>query len=264
MSRAASFETFARLGFAARGLIYLAIAYLAIRGGQNAGSSDVLKSMADGGGGRLVLFVIALGLLAYGAWRCLDAAQDLEGEGDGPKGLGARLGKALSGVGHVVLGLLAAALALGLMHQGGGGNEGSDKAAGWVMDLPAGGFLLQLTAIGFMLGGLLQGWSAYRLRFLKQLEPRAASRAWVKWSGRLGYAARGVVFFLIGVLLWRAAGNHDPEQAGGMGEALASLSRSNRLILAAGLGLFGVFNLVQALYRRITNPHVLSRLRMAR
>lgn len=256
------FETFTRLGFAARGVLYLLIAYLAIAAGRNTGSSDVMRTLADGGASRLVLGLIALGLLAYGAWRCLEAAMDLEGAGDGAKGAVARLAHGGSGIAHVVLGLLAAGLALGLVGQGGGGGgEGADKATGFVMDLPGGGGLLRLVAVGFMLGGLAQGWSAYRLKFLKQLDARAAQQAWVKWSGRLGYIARGVVFILIGLLLWGAAGSGNPGQAGGMGEALGSLSGTHRLLVALGLGLFGVFSLVQAAYRRITNPHVLQRVR---
>ena len=258
MNAVPRFETLTRLGFAARGVLYGLIAYLAIAAGRNAGSSDVLRSMADGGAGRLVLALIALGLLAYGAWRCLEAAQDLEGAGDGAKGAVVRLGHGLSGVVHVALGLLAAGLVFGLVGQG--GSDGADTATGWVMDLPAGDLLVRLLAAGFVLGGLAEGWAAYRLKFLKQLESRAAGRPWVKWVGRLGYIARGIVFILIGVLLWRAAGAHNPGEAGGVGEALGSLSGTSRSAVAAGLGLFGVFSLVQAVYRRITNPHVLRRL----
>lgn len=259
MDAVPKFETLTRLGFAARGVLYGLIAYLAIAAGRNAGSSDVLRSMADGGAGRLVLGLIALGLLAYGAWRCLEAAQDLEGAGDGAKGAMVRLGHALSGVVHIALGLLAGGLVFGLVGQGGGG-DGADTAAGWVMDLPAGDILVRLLAVGFVLGGLAEAWAAYRLKFLEQLDGRAARRPWVKWVGRLGYIARGIVFILIGVLLWQAAGAHNPGQAGGVGEALGSLSGTSRSAVAAGLGLFGVFSLVQALYRRITNPHVLRRL----
>ncbi len=251
-------ETFTRLGFAARGLLYILIAYLAIVVGRNVGSTDVLRSMDEGGMSRVVLAFIALGLLAYGAWRCLEATMDLEGAGGGAKGAVTRLGHGLSGVAHVMMGFLAIGLVLGLVGAGGSG-EGADKATGRVMSLPAGGFLLHLIGLGFILGGLAEAWSAYRLKFLKQLDTHVASRSWVRWVGRLGYIARGVVFILIGLLLWKAAGSHSPEQAGGVGEALGSLSRNNRLVVAAGLGFFGIFSLVQAAYRRITNPHLLNR-----
>jgi hypothetical protein len=260
MNAVPRFETFTRLGFAARGVLYILIAYLAIAAGRNADSTDVLRSMAEGGASRLVLGLIALGLLAYGAWRCLEAAMDLEGAGPGAKGAATRLGHGMSGVAHGVMGLLAAGLALGVVGSDGGGGQGADKATGLVMTLPAGGLLLRLVAVGFILGGLAEGWSAYRLKFLEQLDPRAAARPWVRWVGRLGYIARGIVFILIGLLLWKAAGAHNPDQAGGVGEALGSLSGTHRIMVAGGLGFFGMFSLVQAVYRRITNPHVLHRL----
>jgi hypothetical protein len=254
------FETLTRLGFAARGALYLMIAYLAIETGRNTGSSGALRTLAQGGASQVALFVIAVGLLAYGAWRCAEAALDLEGAGDDAKGLGARALHGLSGVVHVLLGLLALGLTFGLVGPGGGGGGGEDTATGWLLGLPGGEVLLRVIALGFMLGGLAQGWSAYRLKFLKQLEPQAAGKSWVRWVGRLGYAARGVVFVLIGVLLWRAAAAHDPQQAGGVGEALGSLSGWPQVLVALGLGLFGVFSIVQALYRRITDPKVLQRL----
>lgn len=252
------FETLTRLGFAARGVLYLLIAYLAIAAGRNSDSSDVMRSMADGGGSRLVLGLIALGLFAYGAWRTLSAAYDLEGAGRNGKGAIARAGQALSGAVHIVMGLFAAGLALGVLASGAGG-ETSDKAAGWLMDLPGGELMLRLLALAFMLGGLFQAWSAYRLKFLEQLDGRAARQAWIRWVGRLGYIARGVVFVLIGVLLWRAAGAHAPSRAGGLAEALDTLSGASRLVVAAGLGMFGAFSLVQAVYRRITSPDVVRR-----
>ncbi|HEY8616229.1 DUF1206 domain-containing protein [Phenylobacterium sp.] len=253
-------ETLTRLGFAARGVLYLTIAWLAIEAHRTTGSAGALRSMAGGGMSRVALAVIALGLLAYGAWRCAEGLLDLEGAGDGAKGALVRLVHGTSGVLHLVLGLLAGALALGMSGAGAGGGGGADSATGWVLGLPGGGLILRLAALGFMAGGLAQGWSAYRLKFLKQLDPPAAGRPWIKWIGRLGYLARGVVFVLIGWLLWRAASASDPQQAGGVGEALASLSGWMRVAVAGGLGLFGVFSIVQAAYRRITDPHVLSRL----
>jgi len=101
---------------------------------------------------------------------------------------------------------------------------------------------------------------AVRLRFLKHIEPAAASKPWVKWVGRLGYLARGVVFVLVGLSFWRAGAAEAPGAAGGTGEALGSLSATSLAIVAAGLVLFGLFSFVQAIYRRITDPQVIERL----
>lgn len=267
------FETFTRLGFAARGLLYILMGYLAIEAGRSLGTSDVLRALAGGGPSRVVLGLTGLGLLAYGAWRLAEAALDLEGSGQGLKGRAVRAGHGLSGLTHILLGLLALGLTFGVgvdgagggagAGAGGGGSQGAQTATAWLLGLPAGDWLVRLIAAGFIAGGLGEWLQAYRLGFLKQLDPRARGRAWVKWSGRLGYAARGVLFVLAGVFFWRAAATENPAQAGGLGEALGSLSGWAQLLVAAGLVLFGVFSLLQAAYRRITNPQVVERLKGA-
>jgi hypothetical protein len=259
MNRLTNLETFTRLGFAARGVLYILVGYLAISAGRELSSSGVLRHLADGGFSQLLLGIMALGLLAYGAWRIAEAALDLEGHGGKAKGVVARGGHALSGATHLLLGLLALGLALGLM-KAGGGQDGAQTATAWVLGLPGGEMILRLIALGFIAGGLAQIYSAYRLDFLKQLDGRACRLEAVKWSGRLGYAARGIVFAIVGVFLWRAGAAHDPGQVAGTGEALASLSGWQHLLVAVGLFLFGVFSLVQAVYRRITNPDVVARL----
>jgi hypothetical protein len=262
------FETFTRLGFAARGLLYILMGYLAIEAGRSLGTSDVLRTMAGGGLTRVVLGLVGLGLLAYGAWRLAEAALDLEGSGEGLKGKAVRAGHGGSGLVHVLLGLLALGLTFGIgTGEGGGGagggGGGAQTATAWLLGLPAGEWLVRLIAAGFVVGGLGEWLQAYKLGFLKQLDERARGRAWVKWTGRLGYAARGVLFILAGVFYWRAAATENPQAAGGLGEALGALSGWAQLLVAAGLVLFGVFSLVQALYRRITNPQVVERLRGA-
>ena len=68
-------------------------------------------------------------------------------------------------------------------------------------------------------------------------------------------AARGVVFGLIGLFLIQAALQHNPEQAGGLDEALQALARQGhgRLLLgvvAVGLVAYGSYMLLIAWYRR--------------
>ncbi len=77
--------------------------------------------------------------------------------------------------------------------------------------------------------------------------------------GRLGFAARGVVFLVIGGFLGLAAVRSNSAQVKGLGGALETLSDQPHgsallALVAAGLLAFGVFGLVQALYRRIDAP----------
>lgn len=258
MGSIARFETLTRLGFAARGLTYILIGWLALRLGQAAGASDALATLADGGAGRLLLILVAVGLLAYGAWRLLEAALDIEGAGSDAKGSAIRIGHALSGVAHLFLAFTAFELALG--SSTGDDGETARAATSWVLTLPAGSILVRLAAAALIAAGAYQVVQAAQLRFLKQIEPQAASKPWVKWVGRLGYLARGVVFVLVGLMLWRA-GSDGAAAAGGTGDAIGALSGTTQALVAAGLIFFGLFSLVQAVYRRITDPQVVERLR---
>jgi hypothetical protein len=63
-----------------------------------------------------------------------------------------------------------------------------------------------------------------------------------------------VVFLFIAYFVSRAAAQHDPSRAGGVDESLQALAAVGRWPLAAvalGLVAYGVYELVNARYRRI-------------
>jgi hypothetical protein len=122
---------------------------------------------------------------------------------------------------------------------------------------------MALVAAALLATGLYQLVKAVRAGFLRHLDGRAARRPWIVWMGRLGYAARGVIFAMIGWFCWKSASNDDASEAGGLREALASMPDTLQLATAAGLLLFGLFSLVEARFRRINDPHVLRRLQAA-
>ena len=79
---------------------------------------------------------------------------------------------------------------------------------------------------------------------------------WARRLGRLGLAARGIVFTVVGVFLIVAAQTVDPHQARGLRGALqASEQQSYGLwvlgMVALGLMAYGVYMLLLARYRRI-------------
>jgi hypothetical protein len=95
---------------------------------------------------------------------------------------------------------------------------------------------------------------------LKSGEMSARERMWANRSGRLGYAARGVVFGVIGVFLVQAALRTDPDQVRSLGGALQTLAHGSfgPYILgtvALGLVAYGAFMFsfmfVMARYRGI-------------
>ena len=251
MDGGAAFEAVTRIGFAARGLVYGLIGYLALKSGRSEDASGIMDEMT-GGGGRLLLAAMAAGFLAYAAWRLLDAWLDPERRGSGAKGLAQRVGAAGSGLVHLGFGVTAALHALG--NRGGGGRDASEEGAATALGLPGGSALLVAAALLLAGIGLVQLGKAWTLSFMRRLGTSGAAHRWVCWLGRGGLAARGVIFLGMALLLWRAAQTHSSGAAGGLGDALQSMPAALQTAVAAGLILFGLFSLAEARYRRIEAP----------
>jgi hypothetical protein len=69
------------------------------------------------------------------------------------------------------------------------------------------------------------------------------------------------VFIIIGWFFLQAGLSSNASEAGGVEEALSSLSGVGFAMVALGLLLFGLFSMIEARFRRINDPNVLSRLR---
>lgn len=245
MDVSARLTTLTRIGFAARGLLYLVIGFLVIATGRAEGPEGALDYLAQGSG-RLLLALMAAGLIAYGLWRFADAALDVERRGDRGKAIVERIAAGVSGVVHLGL----AWQAIGLMRGAPGGQQdGAGEGARTALQLPGGGALLMLIGVILIGVGIFQLVKAVKGGFLRHLEPDIARHDWVKWSGRAGYAARGLVFVIIGFFVLGAGTKERPSEAGGMAEALAWLASPWDVLIALGLIGFGLFSLIEARYR---------------
>lgn len=242
---AAQLTTLTRLGFAARGLIYVAISYLVLSTGRAEDPQGALEYLGQGGG-RILLILMTLGLLAYGLWRLADASFDIERHGSDRSGALERLGAGASGVIHLFLTWQAVRLVQGT---GGASGDGAQEGAQSVLQLPGGGMMLVIAALVLLGVGLYQLVKAAKGSYLKHLEPQIARQPWAKWSGRLGYAARGLVFLITGYFLMNAGLNEQASEAGGMDSALVWLDSPWDTIVAIGLFGFGIFSLIEARYR---------------
>jgi Domain of Unknown Function (DUF1206) len=243
--KAAQLTTLTRLGFAARGLIYLVISYLILTTGRAEDPQGALEYLGRGGG-RILLIVMTLGLLAYGIWRLADAAFDIERHGSDKSGSVERLGAGASGIIHLLLGWQAIKLVQGT---GAASGDGAQDGAQSVLQLPGGGTMLIVAGVVLLGTGLYQLLKAAKGSYLKHLEPQIARKPWAKWSGRIGYAARGFVFLITGFFLASAGLNEQASEAGGMDAALAWLDSPWDMIVAIGLFGFGIFSLIEARYR---------------
>jgi hypothetical protein len=256
-------ETMARIGYGARGVVYCLIGGLALlaafgTGGQTGGSRSALQSVLAQPFGKIWLCLIALGLLGFSAWRIVEAATDADRIGADFKAIAIRAAHVMSGGIYASLAIFALGLALG---QGGGGGE--DQSAqdwsAWLLAQPFGRWLLGAVGVGIAGTGFgfmgKAGWgdvTAY-------LAPPTEVMDWAKLLGRLGFAARGVVFALVGGFLILAALHSNSSEVHGLGGALQTLQEQpfGWIILgvtAGGLFAFGLFGFVQARYRHIAPP----------
>jgi hypothetical protein len=226
----ARLTTLTRVGFATRGLLYLVIAFLVVRAGRAEDPSGALRYLGQGGG-KVLLIIMTTGLLAYSLWRLSDAME--------------RVGAAASGVVHLLLAWQAIRLLRGAASAGDGTREGARTA----LQLPAGGTLIVVAGLILISVGVIQLIKAIKGTFLRHLEPQVAQRVWAQWSGRAGYAARGLVFLISGYSLLKAGFHERADEAGGTAQALSWLSSPIDTVVAAGLFAFGLFSLIEARFR---------------
>ncbi|MBA2541702.1 MAG: DUF1206 domain-containing protein [Deltaproteobacteria bacterium] len=254
-------ERMARVGFVAKGVLYLTIGILSARSAIGAGGrtvTDTHEAMdaLHGTFGRPLLAIIAFGLAGYGLWLIVSAFTDAEHKGHGAKGIAKRIGAAVRGIVHFALAGTAASLVLWQSS----GESHDDKAQHWtarVLDTPGGIFLVWGVALAIGGYGLFQLRKAASKKLTKNLNLERLStrtRQVVMGISRFGVAARGVVFVTIAVLFSRAAMKGDAHEAGSTSASMRELFEFGRwpfVAIAVGVAAYGIYELVEARYRRV-------------
>jgi hypothetical protein len=255
------FQWLARFGFVTRGLLYIVIAWLVIATGRTEDLTGTMEYLSDGIGRGLMIFVVA-GMAGYGLWRVSDAAFGMDSGRHHAKAWRRRIAAGCSGIIYLYLAYKAVRIMLG-DHPG--SSSGAQQNAETALYLPAGDLALGIAAAVLAGAGIVQLWKVWSCSFLHHLD-EAARRPFAKWLGRIGYAARGVIFLTIAWLLTRAALDHSAAEAGGLEQALDALRGPLQFPVAAGLALFGCYSLVEARYRSIHKPpteHVKRKVKQA-
>jgi hypothetical protein len=256
-------ETLARFGYGARGVVYGLVGGLALlaaigSGGQTGGSRSALQTLLSQPFGKFWLVVIALGLFGFCTWRILEALTDADRRGSDMKGMGIRAAHLISGFIYAGLAISALNLALGRGSTGGEDRAAQDWTA-WLMSQPFGQWLVGLIGLAIAGTGLAFIWKAWRGNVTERLSLPTDKRDWIVTLGRMGFAARGVVFLMIGGFLVLAALRASSSEVHGLGGALQALEQQPYgwvllALTALGLFAFGLFGLVQARYRHIDAP----------
>lgn len=253
----------ARAGYAARGVVYLTVGILALQAAltlkRPEDSSGALIAIGDQPFGRVLLGIVAVGLGAWVLWRLFQALADPENRGTNAKGLLKRGSYLVSAFIYGGLAFEAVRMAMGSASGGESGDASADHWTAVAMSQPAGRWIAGAVGVGIVLFGIYELYRAYSADFRRKLDLEGlgeAARKRIVLFGRLGMAARGIVFGIIGWFLVRAALEYDPEAAQGFDTALRTLEEQGYgqyLLGAVAIGLiaYGLFELAEARYRVI-------------
>ncbi len=203
--------------------------------------------------GSVLVGVVIVGLLAFAAWRVLQATRDVDHHGRELKGLVIRGGLLVGGFTYGALAFFALGLLVsGLKSSGGssGGGQAKDLLA-TLLSWDHSNLLVYVVALGIV--HIIKG---YKASFEKYFEADEDVMKYVRPVSRFGLIARGVAFIEIAVLLAVSGSSYQAMHPPGMKDALNGLQDLPAgglvlLIVALGLIAFSVYSFAQAAWRRI-------------
>lgn len=204
-----------------------------------------------------MLWLLVVGLAGYVIWRIVQGVLDPAGHGWSFKGMLTRLGYLVNGLWYGTLALTGVELLTGSPVR-----TGLNSGNNWVSWLLSEAFGRVLVAVGglVMVGiGLLSARRAYTGSFRADLSYNDLGRHaqhLILVVGQVGTAARALTYVLIGVFFVRAAIVVKPHLAQGMAavfDALTAppLGRVDLVLIAGGLAVYGLYQLLEARYRMI-------------
>ncbi|GAA4893293.1 uncharacterized protein DUF1206 [Stackebrandtia albiflava] len=243
----------AKVGFAARGVLYALLGILAIQvafggGGKEADKSGAIHLVAAQPLGEVLLWVMAVGLAGLAVWQFGEAVFG-----------GGRARDRVESGGRFVVYLLLVFSILGLLIGGkkaASTDSQSRDATRALFELPGGPFLVGVVALGVIALGcywMYQGWTREFMKDMRVTTPEA--RKTITRLGVAGHVARGVVAVAAGILIGRAAVTYDPEEAVGIDGALKALADTpagpvSLVVVAVGLVLFAVYCFAESRWHR--------------
>lgn len=252
----------AQVGLTAKGVVYCLLGLLAFMAafninGQSASDADkagVFDFVSQQTGGRVILGLIALGLISYTIWRLIQTFSDTENKGSDAKGLSARARYLFSGL---VYGSLAVSAFRMLLSNSSGAGDNKQNIARELLSKPFGQWLVGISAAILLAVGIYQIYYGLSEKYRKHAEKvsHSSKRKLLLTAGKVGYVSRGLVWLILAWLFFKAALNSNSAQAGDTSKAMTFLENSafgSYMLAAMGLGLicYGLFNFIRARYER--------------
>ena len=258
--RSDAVERLARVGLAARTLVWFVLGGLVVRlalgqgGGQSADQSGALRSLADTPLGGVLLVALTLGFLVWALYRLLCAAVGHRDVADTKKRWAHR-GKAAA---EGLIYLIATVSSLRVLTGGRSDSEQqADSVTAAVMGVTGGRTLVGLAGVAVIVLATALAWRAVHREHADKLEhfkvPGALRRPAIT-VGVVGLVGRSAVVALVGAFLVNAALRFDPQEAKGLDASLRTLAEQpygRGLLGLAAVAILGyaLWSLVETLWR---------------
>jgi hypothetical protein len=249
----------ARVGYVARGVVFIILAYFTALAAWDArlnpvDSKDALRSLLAQPLGSFLLFSVAAGLMCFALWRELQCFTDSDRCGRDLKGLSRRIMYGAAGLFYAGFAFVAVSMIVGA--SAGSTDSTVRDWTAWLLGKPFGQWLIGAAGLSIVVTGLCIGVAGVRAEFKERLALARKSRWFVTLLGCFGYVTRGAVFAIIGIFLIYAAMDRNAHEATGLAGALEAIkSWPHGAILlgvtAAGLLAFGAYGIAEAVFRRI-------------
>ncbi len=254
-------EALERVGYGARGLIYIMMGLLSLsvalgKGGGAIDQQGAIAAIGKQPAGLILLWVVLIGLVSYSLWGVIRAVLDPLQKGHDLKGLVMRFSYLLSAVSYGILILPT----YGYISGAGSPKSGaqSQQTLASIMSKPWGPAVVEVVGVIIIAVGLYQVYHGFKSTFDKLFASYAMTAREVKWAtqlGRFGTAIRGLIFALIGFLLFQAGNQPGSNQKIGIDTALTTLLHQPYgvwLLGIAALGFmaFGLFSVMSGVWFR--------------
>ncbi len=255
-----------RLGYVARGLIYLTVGVLAVLVA-NGGFSQVpdypgaIATLGKTQYGAFLLILIFVGLVGYSLWGFIRAILDPLHKGNDAKGLITRAGYLSSAVTYGFLAIPTWQMLNSNRNVSTSGTQTSQSQhiASTLLTQPFGKWVVLAVGIIIFGAGIYQIYLAIQRDFEKYYSSFKLNREEKRWldrAGRFGTAARGVALGLVGIFFIQAALYVNPSKVQGIDGAFQFLARQPggawlMLIVALGFVAFGIYSVAEGLLFRM-------------
>ena len=221
----------------------------------SANPAGALRTLADQPFGKLLLCLVAVGLVALALWQASEAIWGYRNR-QGARRVRKQVTSGATAVLYAALGVSAASMALG---SGGSSAQSRRHATSGVLAWPAGELIVVVAGLVFVGVGVVAVVKGVKGSFSEEIDTSSMSpeaRKGVARLGQAGYIGKGVADVVVGGLLSYAALASGRLKAPGLDGALQTIVAQpfGRFLLTAvalGFTAFGVFAMLQARYSRM-------------